>query len=267
MGVSLLHGAVWQGTSPVQHNVSPPQTAAWAQPAGPCTSAHPHSPCTTGTPPALHIASTPPSPLCRLRTCVSCFSLLTGCGITFSSPWTNHPNMLPSKKNCQRLILEALCSHHSPARGHKPRGVPAPHSRCRCIYLLLSPARGRGRTVATGSGCPSAATGSTVPGMLGAAETFPFTFAWVLVPFVPAQVYSQREGGKGNAAIILQPAEAEDQAKKGRLPQQNGLWGPPRGEDVGCWGAHVGLEYHGAPGSPAGGPKGRASHQDGARFP
>lgn len=103
--------------------------------------------------------------------------------------------------------------------------------------------------------------------MLGAAETFPFTFAWVLVPFVPAQVYSQREGGKGNAAIILQPAGAEDQAKKGRLPQQNGLLGPPQGEDVGCWGAHVGLEYHGAPGSPAGSPKGRASHQDGARVP
>lgn len=53
VGVSLLHGAVWQGTSPVQHNVSPPQTAAWAQPAGPCTSARPHSPCTTGTLPCL----------------------------------------------------------------------------------------------------------------------------------------------------------------------------------------------------------------------
>lgn len=226
---------------------------AWAQPAGPCTSARPHSPCTARTP----LPCT--SPPCPHRLSAGC---IPACPASPCSQAVASPSPAPgqtiqtccqAKKTLSEFAFGGSCSHHSPARGHEPRGVPAPLSRCCCIYLLLSPARGRGRTVATGSGCPSVATGSTVPGMLGAAETFPFTFAWVLVPFVPAQVYSQREGGKGNAAIIPQPAGAEDQAKKGRLPQQNGLWGPPRGEDMGCWGAHVGLKYHGAPGSPAGG--------------
>lgn len=49
--------------------------------------------------------------------------------------------------------------------------------------------------VATGSGCPSAAVGSTATGMLWAAETLLFDFACVLVPFVPAQVYLEGEGG------------------------------------------------------------------------
>lgn len=50
--------------------------------------------------------------------------------------------------------------------------------------------------VATGSGCPSAAVGSTATGMLWAAETLVFDFACVLVPFVPAQVYLEGEGGQ-----------------------------------------------------------------------
>lgn len=47
--------------------------------------------------------------------------------------------------------------------------------------------------VAAGSGCPLAVTGSTAPGVLWVAETLLFAFAWVLVPFVPAQVYSEGE--------------------------------------------------------------------------
>lgn len=55
--------------------------------------AHPTSPT------ALHPAQLPcfPASPCRPHTCTSCFSLGTGCGITFSSPWTNQPNMLPSR--------------------------------------------------------------------------------------------------------------------------------------------------------------------------
>lgn len=46
-----------------------------------------------------------------------------------------------------------------------------------------------------GSGCPSAAAGSAAPRMLWVAEMPLFDFAWVLVPFVPAQVYLEGEGG------------------------------------------------------------------------
>lgn len=34
---------------------------------------------------------------CSQLTCVPAFSLVTGCGITFSSPWTNQPNILVTK--------------------------------------------------------------------------------------------------------------------------------------------------------------------------
>lgn len=49
--------------------------------------------------------------------------------------------------------------------------------------------------MATGSGCPSAAACSAATGLLWAAKTLLLGFAWVLVPFVPAQVYSEGEGG------------------------------------------------------------------------
>ena len=35
----------------------------------------------------------------RHHTCVSCFSLVTGCGITFSSPWTNQANILVTRNH------------------------------------------------------------------------------------------------------------------------------------------------------------------------
>lgn len=35
----------------------------------------------------------------REHTCVSCFSLVTGCGITFSSPWTNQANILVTRNH------------------------------------------------------------------------------------------------------------------------------------------------------------------------
>lgn len=37
----------------------------------------------------------------RQRTRASCFSLVTGCGITFSSPWTNQANILVTRNHCQ----------------------------------------------------------------------------------------------------------------------------------------------------------------------
>lgn len=35
------------------------------------------------------------------RTCVSRFSLVTGCGITFSSPWTNQLNILETRNQLE----------------------------------------------------------------------------------------------------------------------------------------------------------------------
>lgn len=51
----------------------------------------------------------------------------------------------------------------------------------------------------------------------------------------------------------------------GDLPGSISPGGPTWGEDIGCWGAHVGLKYHGALGSPTRGPKDQASQQDGTR--
>lgn len=36
----------------------------------------------------------------RQRTCASRFTLVTGCGITFSSPWTNQANILVTRNHC-----------------------------------------------------------------------------------------------------------------------------------------------------------------------
>lgn len=133
--------------------------------------AHPTSPT------ALHPAQLPcfPASPCRPHTCTSCFSLGTGCGITFSSPWTNQPNMLPSRTPPSDPTLLP----------------PHPHQNCHSPYLPLSPARDRGRRVVfPGSGCPSATAGSTTPGMLS------LGFTRVLVPFAPAQVWSQRARGQ-----------------------------------------------------------------------
>lgn len=36
----------------------------------------------------------------RQHTCAPCFSLVTGCGITFSSPWTSQANILVTRNHC-----------------------------------------------------------------------------------------------------------------------------------------------------------------------
>lgn len=45
--------------------------------------------------PVGHMAFRHPLPI--QHTSVFCFSLVTGCGITFSSPWTNQANILVTR--------------------------------------------------------------------------------------------------------------------------------------------------------------------------
>lgn len=42
--------------------------------------------------------------------CVSCFSLVTGCGITFSSPWTNQLNILALSPTTDRGLRAVTAS-------------------------------------------------------------------------------------------------------------------------------------------------------------
>lgn len=105
VGVSLVHGAVRQGTSPAQHNtlVNPPQTAAWAQPAGPCTFACPRSPCTTWDP----LPCTSPS--CPHRLYADCVPVCP------ASPWSQavaSPSPAPGQTiqtGCRAKTLVRAC--------------------------------------------------------------------------------------------------------------------------------------------------------------